>query len=74
MKKISIRDIQKFKELRTSFATITAYDYVSAQNADAVGIPLLFKHKLVQRNLFSISRYAFLLFGILFAYEAIAHI
>ena len=38
------------------------------------GIPLLFKHKLVQRNLFSISRYAFLLFGILFAYEAIAHI
>tara|TARA_Y100000588_G_C14191120_1_gene898022 strand:- start:535 stop:1362 length:828 start_codon:yes stop_codon:yes gene_type:complete len=41
MKKITIRDIQKFKGSSTPFATITAYDYVSAQNAEAVEIPLL---------------------------------
>ena len=41
MKKITIRDIQKFKGDATPFATITAYDYISARNADAVDIPLL---------------------------------
>jgi 3-methyl-2-oxobutanoate hydroxymethyltransferase len=41
MNKITIRDIQKLKGGDTPFATITAYDYVSAQNADAVDIPLL---------------------------------
>ncbi len=41
MKKITIRDIQKFKDDETPFATITAYDYISARNADAVDIPLL---------------------------------
>ena len=41
MNKITIRDIQKLKGGDTPFATITAYDYVSAQNADAVEIPLL---------------------------------
>ena len=41
MKKITIRDIQKFKDQRTPFATVTAYDYVSARIADAVEIPLL---------------------------------
>jgi len=41
VKKITIRDIQKFKGIETPFATITAYDYISAQNADAVNIPLL---------------------------------
>ena len=41
MKKITIRDIQKLKGGDTPFATITAYDYVSAQNADAVNIPLV---------------------------------
>ena len=41
MQKITIRDIQKFKDQRTPFATVTAYDYVSARIADAVGIPLL---------------------------------
>ena len=41
MKKITIRDIQKLKGGDTPFATITAYDYVSARNADAVDIPLL---------------------------------
>ena len=41
MKKITIRDIQKLKGNDTPFATITAYDYVSARNADAVDIPLL---------------------------------
>ena len=38
------------------------------------GIPLLMRHKLVQKNMFSITRYAFLLFGIMFSYEAIEHI
>ncbi len=41
MNKITIRDIQKLKGGDTPFATITAYDYVSARNADAVDIPLL---------------------------------
>ena len=41
MNKITIRDIQKLKGGDTPFATITAYDYVSAQNADAVNIPLV---------------------------------
>ena len=41
MQKITIRDIQKFKDQRTPFATVTAYDYVSAHIADAVEIPLL---------------------------------
>jgi len=39
--KITIRDIQKLKGGDTPFATITAYDYVSAQNANAVNIPLV---------------------------------
>ncbi len=38
------------------------------------GIPLLMKNKVIQKNLFSITRYAFLAFGLLFGYEAIAHI
>ena len=38
------------------------------------GIPLMMKNKVIQKNLFSITRYAFLVFGLLFGYEAIAHI
>ena len=41
MKKITICDIQRLKGNDTPFATITAYDYISAQCADAVGIPLV---------------------------------
>jgi len=41
VKKFTIRDIQKFKGNETPFAAITAYDYISARNADAVDIPLL---------------------------------
>ena len=41
MKKITIRDIQKLKGSESPFATVTAYDFVSAQNADAVDFPLL---------------------------------
>ena len=41
MKKITIRDIQKLKGSKSPFATVTAYDFVSAQNADAVDFPLL---------------------------------
>lgn len=38
------------------------------------GIPLMMKNKVIQKNLFSITRYAFLVFGLLFGYEALAHI
>ena len=41
MKKITIRDIQKLKGSGIPFATITAYDYISAKSADAAEIPLL---------------------------------
>jgi len=41
MKKITIRDIQTLKGSESPFATVTAYDFVSAQNADAVDFPLL---------------------------------
>ncbi len=41
MKKTTIRDIQKLKGSESPFATVTAYDFVSAQNADAVDFPLL---------------------------------
>ena len=41
MKKITIREIQKLKEIKSPFATITAYDFVSAKNADSINIPLL---------------------------------
>ena len=41
MKKITIKDIQKLKGGESPLATVTAYDYVSAQNADAVDIPLI---------------------------------
>ena len=41
MQKITIRDIQKFKDQRIPFAAVTAYDYVSARIADDVEIPLL---------------------------------
>ena len=41
MQKITIRDIQRLKDQRTPFATVTAYDYMSARNADTVEIPLL---------------------------------
>ena len=41
MQKVTIRDIQNYKVQAKPFATVTAYDYVSARNADAVEIPLL---------------------------------
>ena len=41
MKKITIQDIKNFKSASSPFATLTAYDYTSAQIADAAGIPLL---------------------------------
>ena len=41
MKKITVRDIKKLKGAGKPFATVTAYDYVSAKNADAADIPLL---------------------------------
>ena len=39
--KISIRDISFLKGREAPFAAVTAYDYISAKNADTVGIPLL---------------------------------
>jgi len=41
MLKITIQDIQKFKDQKIPFATVTAYDYISALNAEAIEIPLL---------------------------------
>ena len=41
MKKISIKDIQDYKDNNSSFASITAYDYFSAMQADLANIPLI---------------------------------
>ena len=41
MKKTTISDIQKLKDNKKPFATITAYDYLSAKNVDSVDIPLI---------------------------------
>ena len=41
MSRITIQDIKLLKGCSNPFATITAYDYISACNADAVDIPLL---------------------------------
>ena len=38
------------------------------------GIPIMMKNKVIQKNLFSITRYAFLIFGLLFSYEAVVHL
>ena len=40
MKKITIQDIQNLKNQGSPFATITAYDYLSAQIVDEANIPL----------------------------------
>ena len=47
---------------------------VIAATIVVLGIPLMMKNKIIQRNLFSITRYAFLVFGLLFGYETFAHI
>ena len=41
MKKITIQDIQNLKNQGSPFATITAYDYLSAQIVDEANIPLI---------------------------------
>ena len=41
MKKITIQDIKKFKNDPSVFATLTAYDFTSAQILDDAGIPLI---------------------------------
>ena len=41
MKKITIQNIQDFKKSSSPFATLTAYDFCSAQILDAAGIPLI---------------------------------
>ena len=41
MKSISIQDIKNFKQSNSSFATLTAYDFNSAQIVDSAGIPLI---------------------------------
>ena len=38
-----------------------------------VATPIIMKRKIIQHNLFNITRYTFLLFGIWFAYEALEH-
>ena len=41
MKKITVQNIKEFKNSKTSFATLTAYDYNSACILDAAEIPLI---------------------------------
>ena len=41
MKKITIQHIKNLKNLKTSFPTITAYDYMSAKIVDEAEIPLI---------------------------------
>ena len=41
MKKITIQDIKNFKNSSNQFATLTAYDFVSAQILDEANIPLI---------------------------------
>jgi drug/metabolite transporter (DMT)-like permease len=38
-----------------------------------IATPIIMKRKIIQHNLFNITRYTFLLFGIWFAYEALEH-
>ena len=41
MNKITIQHIKKFKNSNSTFASLTAYDYTSAQILDEAGIPLI---------------------------------
>ena len=41
MKKITIQKIQEFKHFEDTFATLTAYDFNTAQILDEAGIPLI---------------------------------
>ena len=41
MNKITIKDIQNYKNQDKPFASITAYDYLSSLKADKIGIPLI---------------------------------
>ena len=41
MKKITISDLQKYKDNKKSFATVTAYDYISSANIEIAEIPLI---------------------------------
>jgi len=41
LKKYYIKDIQKFKQKKIKFATITAYDYLSAKAVEGLGFPLI---------------------------------
>ena len=41
MKKITIEHIKNLKNSSHSFATLTAYDYISAQIIDSANIPLI---------------------------------
>ena len=41
MKKYYIKDIQKFKDEKKKFATITAYDYLSAKLVEELDFPLI---------------------------------
>tara|TARA_Y100000590_G_scaffold178746_1_gene203926 strand:+ start:3749 stop:4519 length:771 start_codon:yes stop_codon:yes gene_type:complete len=41
LKKITIQDIKNFKTKSSPFATLTAYDFTSAQILDEVGVPLI---------------------------------
>ena len=55
MKKITIQNIKDFKKNSSSFATLTAYDYTSAQILDEAGIPLILVGDSASMTIFGYS-------------------
>ena len=55
MKKFTIQNIKDFKKNSSSFATLTAYDYTSAQILDEAGIPLILVGDSASMTIFGYS-------------------
>ena len=55
MKKFTIQNIKDFKKNSSSFATLTAYDYTSAQMLDEAGIPLILVGDSASMTIFGYS-------------------
>ena len=45
MNKITVKSILDFKKTKKKFATITAYDFCSAQIIDKAEVPLIFRNR-----------------------------
>jgi len=55
LKKFTIQNIKDFKKNSSSFATLTAYDYTSAQILDEAGIPLILVGDSASMTIFGYS-------------------